>query len=159
MAPWDRHCYLAGVWSYSRPRSYSFRNHLCLLQLNSVEALQVALNLTRYNAVPALLAHSYLILGDMLKVLALHANAVIVICCLSSSVRAVVRNCYVLWGGTSLRASDALWTRFRLASGRLLIPSRTRLQAATPTLTLLFIAAATLQTTATVQLGAAKNIS
>jgi hypothetical protein len=61
-----------------------------------MNALQVALNLTQYNAVPARLAHGYLILSDMLKALALHANAVIVICCLSSSVRGVVRNCYVL---------------------------------------------------------------
>jgi hypothetical protein len=68
------HCYLAGVCSYSGPRSYFFRNYLCWLQLNSVDALQVALDLTWYNAVPACLAHSYLMFNYMLKVLALYTN-------------------------------------------------------------------------------------
>jgi hypothetical protein len=40
----------------------------------------MAPNLARYNAVPACLAHSYLILNCMLKILALHSRKVAINC-------------------------------------------------------------------------------
>lgn len=41
-----------------------------------MDALQMAPNLAGYNAMPALLAHSYLVLSHVLKILALHASKV-----------------------------------------------------------------------------------